>query len=107
MRPYDQELVTCQRYWQRLGGDSGQDIYILGYQLGGFGITATLTYPVEMRSNPTAGVYGTWSILNLSNLSVTGAGKKSVSVQATVAATGAAYAFTNGATNFISLDARL
>jgi hypothetical protein len=43
MRPFDQELVTCKRYWQR------QDLIII--ETAAF--NQTLIYPVEFRTAPT------------------------------------------------------
>jgi len=53
MRPYDQELATCQRYYQWLPFD----MYFIAAnasQQGGHAVT----FPVTMRANPTIGAAG-------------------------------------------------
>jgi hypothetical protein len=48
MRPYDQELVTCQRYWTRVNAG------LQGYAAaGGVNFGAVSPFPVEMRVSPT------------------------------------------------------
>jgi hypothetical protein len=47
MRPYDQELVTCKRYWERLA------IYLSVYSTSGTGVAASGFFSVEKRVSPT------------------------------------------------------
>jgi hypothetical protein len=47
MRPYDQELVTCQRYWERVEGE------IFGYQTAGGYMEEFAPFKVMKRAAPT------------------------------------------------------
>jgi hypothetical protein len=107
MRPFDQELTVCKRYWQKLGGASGTEIFINGYCAAGQGLTHPFILPVEMRTNPTATIVGTWTLGNVSALVINGQGPKNINLQAGAVATGQTYAYTTNATCFITLDARL
>jgi hypothetical protein len=107
MRPYDQELMACKRYWQKLGGTQPADIYLRGYQSAGLAIYQPLTYPVEMRGLPTAAVVGTWTTANATGVVIGGAGTRSLSFGITIGSLGDASAYTTNTTCFISLDARL
>jgi hypothetical protein len=107
MRPYDQELQTCQRYWQKLGGGISLDILFSGYNAAGTNIGYTLPFPVAMRATPSAVIVGTWASGNAGTPGVAGASPVSMSLQFSATATGNAYIYTTGATTYISLDARL
>jgi hypothetical protein len=107
MRPYDQELVTCKRYWQKLGGAANVDVIVGGYGVAGSSLAQTLTFP-EMRANPTGTIVGTWFVSNCAQPTISSApGARSLGLQTTVTATGNAFFYINGAGNYISLDARL
>jgi hypothetical protein len=47
MRPYDQELITCKRYWQQVSA------LWQGYITVGTGVTAAANLPIAPRANPT------------------------------------------------------
>jgi len=51
MRPFDQELATCKRYWQSSGA-----LLVSSYNAAGGYIQAATIRPVEMRANPTTSV---------------------------------------------------
>jgi hypothetical protein len=96
MRPYDQELLTCRRYWRDF-----KSLVATGNNLatGGFFTAWTLDQP--MRATPSlAGV--NISYTNCSALAVNGVTSTSFSVRGTVTASG--YAFL---TFDATLDARL
>jgi hypothetical protein len=110
MRPYDQELATCKRYWQKLGGDTTADVFLGGYcPAAGQLVAGTLTYPVEMRALPTAAIAGVWNSTGANLASTTLlAGKKSLGLQLVSATTsGPLFVHTVDASTYISLDARL
>jgi hypothetical protein len=107
MRPYDQELTVCKRYWQKLGGGGGTDIFINGYCAAGQGLTHPLFLPVELRAQPTSTIVGTWTLGNTSAVTINGGATKNINLQALATATGQTYAYTTNATCFITLDARL
>jgi hypothetical protein len=106
MRPYDQELATCKRYWQKLGGNNAQDIFIDGYQSAGQALIQTLTFLAEMRAIPTTAIIGTWTVGN-GTLSINGVGTKTLALQIIATATAATFAYTTNSTCYISADARL
>jgi hypothetical protein len=106
MRPFDQELAVCKRYWQKLGGSAAVDVFINGYQVAGQGLTQTLVYPVEMRAIPTGAIVGAWNISN-GTLSINSAGTKTLGLQVLATVTGSLYAYTANTSCFITLDARL
>jgi len=58
MRPYDQELLTCQRYWQKMAG-GWQGVVVNGSYYSG-----VLCYPVTPRVAPTITRISDASILN-------------------------------------------
>ena len=53
MRPFDQELLTCKRYWEKYY------IRLDGYGLAGTSIITSLAYAVEKRAAPTVTYTGT------------------------------------------------
>jgi len=59
MRPYDQELVTCQRYWSK------SQARLQSYCLAGQNFMMTVPFPVQMRATPTMDISGVSSV-NLS-----------------------------------------
>jgi hypothetical protein len=61
MRPYDQELVTCKRYWEQI------DTKFQGYCLAGTA-NAILSFPftVEKRNNPTMAYFASGGLFNAS-----------------------------------------
>jgi hypothetical protein len=79
MRPYDQELVTCQRYWQKslaqnikpgtpIAASTGS---VLTHSSNGtFGVSHE--FPVSMRSNPTVVLYDNAGNGGFSSLYTTG-----------------------------------
>jgi len=107
MRPLDQELIACKRYWQKIGGTANSDVNLTGYTSAGSAIYQTLNYPVEMRALPTATVVGTWGTVNCTGVGVNAAGTKSLGFYITAGAAGTVQAATTSASTYLSLDARL
>jgi len=52
-RPYDMELARCQRYYVVFGGDSAYTPYGTGNNYSSTNGTMVVSYPVQMRANPT------------------------------------------------------
>jgi hypothetical protein len=66
MRPYDQELVACRRYYQKIGGEVLGDIILQGVATGASQpFSATLSLVPTMRAAPTAVRFGTWTDTNV------------------------------------------
>jgi hypothetical protein len=107
MRPYDQELLTCKRYWQKLGGAVLFDALInAGYAQSAMSVVGPgVHYGVEMRAAPTLNFVGTWTYTNASTINPF-PGVRSAYFGLNSAAAGAAYYY-NSAGSYISLDARL
>jgi hypothetical protein len=106
MRPFDQELVACKRYYRTIGGEVAQDIQIGGYcDVAGQGISANFELEPNMRAMPTVSKTGTWSSSNI-NAIFYYAGKTSLNVQIVCTAIGFVQMF-SGVGNSIVLDARL
>jgi hypothetical protein len=104
MRPYDQELTTCQRYWTYFGGGVSASLLIQGYQVGGNSFATTFQFPVTMRSAPSMSTTGTFTAVNTGPVyfysDVTG-----VAVQLTPPVTGACNWYSN--VGRLTADARL
>jgi hypothetical protein len=72
MRPYDQELVTCKRYYNTsydgvVPGTASANSYISMSATTSAGLASTITFPVPMRASPSvsiwsySGTLGQWS----------------------------------------------
>ena len=62
-RPYQQELALCQRYYQQVGGGTGE-IPFIGTAASSTVGYAPYQFPVVMRVAPTVTVSGNWSWAN-------------------------------------------
>jgi len=82
MRPYDQELITCKRYWEKVRA------YQVSYSIAGTSVVATTApFSVEKRANPTQVLLAT--ALNNCTLNTSSATTKQLDVVGNVTATGA------------------
>jgi len=99
MRPYDQELVTCQRYWQK--PFAGDFIIIVNAWTVNTRCDAVYLLPTEMRAQPTVTIsdisYNNSSLLALNGSTPRMIGFYHQSVTAGLSYTGAS----------VTLDARL
>ena len=106
MRPYDQELVTCKRYWQSF-------IYptmltFAGYGSAGSQKTAAFVLSTEMRSAPTTtAIVGSWAVGNCSQPVNFNSSARTLALATTVTATGDYSCNTNSSGAGVTLDARL
>ena len=94
MRPFDQELATCQRYWQK------HTLTMAGYDGGGSIAYHNLNFPL-MRAAPTITLPG-WSGSNVGGITAGATTINYLRMQLTVTASGDYYA-----TGDIVCDARL
>ena len=107
-RPYGVELALCQRYYQRIGGISGNDITIKWYApSSGYYGTYSVPLPVEMRASPTGAVVGTWGVVNCGQPAIMVSTNKNVSIQSNASGTGACNFYTQNTTTYIDLPAEL
>jgi hypothetical protein len=106
MRPYDQELPTCKRYYQAM---LYPDAFIsFGmYALAGAQPQQSFTLLAEMRSLPTALIAGTWSVTNCGQPIALLPAKRTFAVYTTITATGTFGCNNNSAGAGITIDARL
>ena len=70
-RPYGTELVLCQRYFQRFGGNSTYETYAIGQAYNTTSVWATIPLKVNMRANPT---FSPTSGANLQLMNISGTG---------------------------------
>jgi len=65
MRPYDQELLTCRRYYVSYGGNGAYDFFGSGQCTSAAGAGILIPHSVPMRASPTlgplVGLYGLWN----------------------------------------------
>jgi hypothetical protein len=86
MRPYDQELVTCKRYWQSNTANCDATAAAAGVP-----VPSLITYSTEMRSNPVV-TFGTPSLAgNNTAVSSLNGSAKSVTVYVNSVAAGRFY----------------
>ena len=102
MRPYDQELLTCQRYWQKFGNS----LIIQGYGAVGGNIYLTLPLSPYMRVPPTATKIGTWIVGNCQQPLINGTWNNILGLTAVLTATAVAISYPTGSDG-VTLDARL
>jgi hypothetical protein len=101
MRSYDQELVTCQRYYRRIGGVVANDIGFSGWGT----LVHSLPITPVMRAAPSISTFGTIYAVNIAGVNYySSPGVFTVAISASNA-----NAFTQYASNVggIILDARL
>ena len=105
MRPYDQELVTCKRYYNKLGNDKAISVIIQGTPGAGLFQSTTFPYPVEMRTTPSVSAAG-FTLSNVASVAFNASSTcLGVQINATAAGTMAWYNATAGV--YLALDARL
>ena len=85
MRPYDQELLACQRYWYK---QSTQ--IVSGYNGAGGGIYNTYEFAVQMRATPTL-TFGSPSGNNAQNIAAMTLTSSFLRASAAIIATGGGY----------------
>jgi hypothetical protein len=107
-RPYQEELILCKRYWQKLGGDAAADVLFTAFAATSGSVnTNTTVYPVEMRAIPVVNIIGTWTQQNNSGFApIPGTRSMSANLTANVGNAATAY-YPNAAGSYLSLSARL
>jgi hypothetical protein len=107
-RPYGTELALCQRYYEQVGGNTGDlnAIALKGYQLVGSYLANQYMFPVQKRVAPTATVSGTFTVVNCGQPFVLNSDTKTWSFQTLVSATGAIVLYSNNS-GLITFSAEL
>jgi hypothetical protein len=105
---YQTSLANCQRYYTFVGGvDSGFPI-IQGYQSTGANGSMPISFPVQMRTTPTATVAGTWAVNNCSQPFVDSFfNYQGFSLRVTITSAGAFFTFPNSTDDKVTFSAEL
>ena len=108
-RPYGTELSLCQRYYERLGGDTAGDIWMSYYAAAGAqSVGQSLYFKAVKRAVPTAVKVGTWSVLNCGQpVAAGGAGLSSASVYSSSSAAGLVMFYTASSSTYLTYDCEL
>jgi hypothetical protein len=106
MRPYDQELMTCRRYWQSIGDPSLYPV-LNGVATGAGNYLYNLPLAPTMRSTPTALKNGTWSVTNCGQPAVNSVSAAGIVLTVASSAAGIFLTYPTAAGQNITLDARL
>ena len=99
-------MADCQRYYQRLGGNTAADIIINGYAPDASTLIAFTLGISAMRAAPTATLVGTWNAANTANPNLY-PGRSTLGIQLTSTAAGQVSLWTQDSTTYISLAAEL
>jgi hypothetical protein len=96
-RPYGTELALCQRYYQQVGGNTGDlnSITLRSYTTSGSYVGNQYQFPVQMRTPPTMTISGTFAVTNCGQPVALGADLSSWSFQTQASATGAMILYSN------------
>ncbi len=107
-RPYGTELALCQRYYQVVGGNTGDLNSITGryYATSGIYVANQYQFPVQMRANATMTVGGTFAVLNCGQPIALHAGDKTWAWQALTSGTGQIQVYSNNS-GFMTFSAEL
>jgi len=96
-RPYGTEFALCQRYYQFVGGNTGDlnSIALRSYTTSGSYVGNQYMFPVQMRSSATMTISGTFAVTNCGQPVALGADGKTWSFQTLASATGAIVLYSN------------
>jgi hypothetical protein len=96
-RPYTTELQLCQRYYQQVGGNTGDlnSIALRSYTTSGSYVANQYQFPVQMRTPPTMTISGTFAVTSCGQPIAMGADLSSWSFQTQASATGAMVLYSN------------
>jgi hypothetical protein len=107
-RSVGQEMALCQRYYQTIN-PKVNSIYAAGYQNNSERISQVHRLGIEMRTEPTCTVNGTWTVSGCDQPVFTSFSKNVVSthILKSGGSAGSAYYHANGTDDFFSMDAEL
>lgn len=102
------ELAACQRYYQVVGGADSVFPIASGYASGaGLYLRYPISFPVELRTTPTATKNGTWTVSNAAQPAIGMISAKGWTFQLESTATGIILAHPNGTDDTITFSAEL
>jgi hypothetical protein len=96
-RDYGRELIMCQRYYQQVGGNTGDlnSITLRSYTTSGSYVANQYQFPVQMRTPPSMTISGTFAVTNCGQPTALGADGSTWSFQTLASATGAMILYSN------------
>ena len=100
------ELMLSQRYFTKIGGDTG-DIYCASYITSSGILSTPITLPVTMRAVPTATVFGSWTVVNVTQPSINSVGRSVVTLYAGGTVVGQGVVQSTGSSTYITFNAEL
>lgn len=103
-RQYGQELMLCQRYYQRIG--DGANVLFSGYATSSSDFYQSYTLQTEMRVSPTGTRVGTWTLSNINTQPTFVATPKMFRVNSQITTTGTGWVQANTSA-YVSFDAEL
>ena len=108
-RQYGQELALCQRYFEKIGGSGGSDIFFGTGAVGaGYDAYSTIGFNASKRAIPTVTKVGTWSVVNCSQPIVAASNLNTMTiVTSSTAGSGQVYTLTNGTSTYLTASAEL
>ncbi len=106
-RSVGQELALCQRYYQTIN-PKVNSIFAAGYQNNAERISQTHRLGIEMRTEPTCTVHGTWNVTGCDQPVFTSFSKNIVSTHILKSGgAGSAFYYPDGTGDYFSMDAEL
>jgi hypothetical protein len=109
-RLYSSELSLCQRYFEKIAGETGgaaTSLVFGGAATGAYALTMTVFYKVTKRIPPTAVKAGTWGVINSSQPTVINPGINTCLLQMVAVAAGQVQVYTTDSTTYVTLEAEL
>jgi hypothetical protein len=106
MRPYDQELLTCKRYWQSIGDANFYPVFGSN-SYSSANVIYNFPFPIAMRAAPSGLKNGTWSVANAGQPSINTTSANGAVIIVPVVGAGVYTVFPNGAGQNFTFDARL
>jgi hypothetical protein len=106
-RPYGTELQLCQRYYQFVGGTNSGFPIIQGYNTTNNDVRTPISFPVAMRSTPTATKNGTWSASNCSQPSIDFMTNAGFAILVTVTSSGGFNTYPNTTDDTVTFSSEL
>jgi hypothetical protein len=95
------------RYYERIGGETANDVSFRCYNSAAANITTTLYFKVRKRAGAIVTKNGTWAVSNCGQPSVAGGGTRTCVMFASVTALGDAFFATADATTYVDVNAEM
>ena len=108
-RSFGDELAKCQRYYYQFTATAAGYKWGVRYNATGSGqdIPGNFWFPVQMRTDPTGTLIGTWGESNCSGISIDETAPSGCYIRSQTSGSGSATFYPNGAGNGFKMDAEL